>query len=157
MPIKQNAELAITYDPGRPPFHLFLRAYGSPFNVRILCKMALHGQRRQIMLDPEDFVVNLISKASRKVQLNITRRDAAYAFTYHINLIPEIPTVEVISHNQHTRETFNLFSFVGRDYRPVNITRPQGKPGKDHTILHNRRGRPSLISKMKEPLPERFK
>lgn len=150
MPARHNAALHIKYGPTKT-FHLFLSGFGHPEQMRQLIKLSFRSRRRQIMLDPELAVVNIFRLASHKTQVYINRREDQFAFTYHINLIPNVPTIRVISHISGNDQTVNLFPFLGPDYR---ISKNPTKLKTTSGISHNRPGRPSRLSKLftKSPL-----
>jgi hypothetical protein len=136
---RKTAKITIIYDEDAKPFHLFLTGGGQPSNVRELCRVAVRGKRRQIKVDPEDFVLNLIWYAQSRTQVRLTAREPTYDFTYRINLVEVIPFV-TYSDVRH-----NFFAWVGAERRVLKHP-PQTRRGRKT----GKRGRPSGLSKLYE-------
>jgi len=146
-----NAAFHIIWDETQPPFNFFLSGRGDPEYVKELVRLTFRDRRRDIMSNPQYFAVNIFCRANAIATVTIMRPSRPFGFTYRFNIIKSVPTVRVVSHITQQNERFNLFEWIGPQRRLSKT------PSINHSTLHNKRGRPSELSKMKEPVPDQFK
>lgn len=140
MPSRHNAAIYVRYREDMPSFNLFLTGYGSPEDMRSLCRLAFRANRRQIMVDPEMFVGNLFFQVYKRTAVYITQREEVYQWMYAIDLMPKVPTLRITSAITGEKEDVYLFRWLGPE-RPL-----KAKEEPIHVEYAKRRGRPSGLA-----------
>lgn len=148
--MRHNAFIEIIYHNGEAPLSFYIASHGQTDTVRTIIRQALSKQYTLVKHNPELAAVNIFHRFGKHTDTYITQQDKQYLITYLLNISSNPPRITIKHNTNELSETVNLFSFIGGQNK---VTAP---PAEIYVKETRRRGRPTRLSYLKEPVPDKY-
>lgn len=154
--MRHNAIVQIIYDKLKTPLSFYIPSHGARHDVRNIMRAALSKQYSSVKHKPDRAAVNIFCRFNRHTEVNLidTLSDdelRSSLFTYLVNFDSTVPRITIKHNTNALSETLGFFNFIGQENK-VNVPEATTVPA----IGKRRRGRPSRLSYLKEPVPDKY-